>query len=165
MFKNFAPFKSAADAAVLIGAAGLVTGFGGKYLFVVPIFDKWDNPMGNSGWGIPSAPWFSTRYPWVELGKKGEGTTDVLYQLRAYLMIITNTPWGFWGINKAPTDFCIGPQYDDATIFNSTGVGCLGATITPGPLGEYGGFIFIGLFAGGIIARTYLQYGKNIKKL
>lgn len=152
---DFSPLADVADAAILLGAAGLVTGWGGKYFGVVPVLDKGVNGMA---WGTPGGKWFGEPAPW-DAFKSQNPTLGLGYSLRSYGMIITGGTFFGWGLSQYPDSqtWPNAPPQEEVSIYSSTLTqDPAGWTVipTPGPMGQQGGWVWIGLFVGGVLVRV-----------
>ena len=140
---NLKPLSVAEDAAIVVGAVGLLSGMGGKYFGLIPVVEP------------PSADWgsavFSINAPGVWSGPtKGTGTPEGnFFRIPGGpltgLWIMLGVEAGTIGLDKVPY-VNVYQGASQTYYYESYGS-------KPGPLGKRGGFIFLGLLVGGLLVK------------
>lgn len=136
------PLSVAEDAAIVIGAVGFLSGMGGKYFGLIPVIQP------------PSTDWgeavFSINTPGVWSGPTRSGSPEGNFfripggPLSA-VWIMTGVEAGTIGLDKVRyVNIYGGPNQ---TFYDEN------AGTQPGPLGKRGGFVFLGLLAGGLLVK------------
>jgi len=127
--------------ALWAGAAGLLTGMGGKYFFVIPVatIATVDPSNPTSYWG--QAVWTKNSPG----SMPSPQTWDFNDFLRSSLSIMLDLPSGW----LVPNGYWGDPMGRAFTFYEND------TNWTPGPLGERGGWIFVLLLAYGLIKKYY----------
>lgn len=125
------------DALIILGSAGLITGIGGKYFFVIPVA-KWTNPSFGPSWGGGGTSAWGLFVP-----------TSFKESVEASLSFMFNLDMKVFGLDQQTT--WSGNTYTPGM----TPWTYEGANITPGPLGKSSGYIFLLAIIAGLGMKFY----------
>ena len=143
------PLESGADLMILVGATGLITGAGGKYLFVFPVRTPASGPWG-------AAP-FSIDVPgaWNSPGRVPPASSQnnllTLGGLQIVLAYETGLPIGSLGLITNPNTNYYNYGAPTQDIYDAS-------AISPGPLGKNAGWFFAGVLGLGLALRGGLEF-------
>lgn len=134
--------KVVANILIAVGGAGIITGMGGKYFFVIPVMaeDK------GATWGYGRL--FDTRAPSLWTGPlAGQGTTEgTLFTASGPLAAMwgmTGQAASVWGLDKLPNSSVYGWPTSTQFSFGNK----------PGTLGVHAPWVFLGMLGTGLLLR------------
>ncbi len=129
-----------ADALIIAGGGGLLTGFGGKFFFLVPVIDPSSWAYFNSLFSLYSWPGIASN----STSPSGSGT-NMTEAIQVALSFMFNLPLGYFGLDKWTA--WNGKGYPPTKL---TPWEYEGKQFKPGVLGFYSGYYFLTVLALGI---------------
>lgn len=134
----------AGDLLMVVGAAGILTGIGGKYFFLIPVANHLTNA---SDWKWSGTSFWSLGVPGAAANKSDPGSYpgSVDEEIAVSLSFMFNLKAGFFGLDQWAA---WQPLSSGQTLWERETT-----NISPGVLGTSSGYFFLVLFLAGVFLK------------